>query len=221
MLVVAVLWPHRSIPGSWIAGCCSSIRRLVVFSAAVGPGSSGFWWRTTFYGEMVGVLGAFPVGYTVWFGSDAILPDTLRGLGSPGSDGANLNGLVPAFGDLQRFPFWAGFAIIFGMGWIAILLATLLTRPESMDVLRKFYRDVRPIGFWGPVEAELPEGEPEIHQETSPFRTRACGLGVGILFPDGAGTVRSHGPHFLLAAVSSVLAAAMGTTIHSRVGMAA
>ena len=28
-----------------------------------------------------------------------------------------------------------------------------------MDVLRRFYCDVRPIGFWGPVEAELPPEE--------------------------------------------------------------
>ncbi len=28
-----------------------------------------FWWRTNVAGDMVGILGAFPVGYVVWFGS--------------------------------------------------------------------------------------------------------------------------------------------------------
>jgi SSS family solute:Na+ symporter len=210
MLVVAVLWASSIDPRQldrWVLFINSA---LVVFPLPLAW-LKWFWWRTNVYGEMVGVLGAFPVGYTVWFGSDAILPDTLRGWVHRVS-GANLNGLVPAFGDLQRFPFWAGFAIIFGMGWIAILLATLLTRPESMDVLRKFYRDVRPIGFWGPVEAELPEGERKSIRKRARSELAACGLGVAFYFLMVLALFAVMGRHFLLAAVSSVLAAAMGTT---------
>jgi hypothetical protein len=168
-----------------------------------------FWWRTNVYGEMVGVLGAFPVGYAVWFGSDAILPNALRDW-IHRVCGANLNGLVPAFGDLHRFPFWAGFAIIFGLGWTAILLATLLTRPESMDVLRRFYRDVRPIGFWGPVEAELPPQERKSIRQRGRTEVVACGWGVAFYFLMVLALFAIMGGNFRIAAGSSVLAVAMG-----------
>jgi Na+/proline symporter len=210
MLVIAVVWAASIDPRQldrWVLFINSA---LVVFPLPLAW-LKWFWWRTNVYGEMVGVLGAFPVGYTVWFGSDAILPYTLRDWVHRVS-GANLNGMVPAFGDLQRFPFWAGFAIIFGMGWIAILLATLLTRPESMDVLRKFYRDVRPIGFWGPVEAELPEGERKSIRKRARSELAACGLGVAFYFLMVLALFAVMGRHFLMATVSSVLTAVMGMT---------
>ena len=111
--------------------------------------------------------------------------------------GINLNGIVPAFGDLDRFPFWAGFAIIFGLGWISILLATLLTRPESMTVLRKFYRDVRPMGLWGPVEAELSMVERESIRKYARRDLTACGWGVIFYFAHGASPFCAAGRPFL------------------------
>ena len=105
------------------------------------------------------------------------------------------DGIVPAFGDLNRFSFWTRFTIIFGLGWIAIMTATLVTRPESMDVLRKFYRDVRPIGFWGPVKAELP-AEERLSINARAERNRRVLLGCVLLFFDCAGYVLSHGRAF-------------------------
>jgi len=60
-----------------------------------------FWWRTNVFGEMVGILGAFPTGYTVWFGSDAVIPSAVRAWIHRIS-GLNLDGIVPAFGNLNR-----------------------------------------------------------------------------------------------------------------------
>jgi hypothetical protein len=111
----------------------------------------------------------------------------------------NLDGVVPAFGDLSRFPFWAGFAIIFGLGWVAILVATLVTRPESMSVLRKFYRDVRPIGFWGPVSAELPPQERESVTQHSRAELTACVWGVTFYFLLVLALFAALGGHALLA----------------------
>jgi Na+/proline symporter len=104
-----------------------------------------FWWRTNATGDMVGVLGAFPVGYLVWFGSDSVVPSALRGW-IHSAAGRNIDGLVPAFSDLDRYPFWVGFAILFGLGWFSILAGTLLTRPEPMETLKEFYLAARPIG---------------------------------------------------------------------------
>jgi hypothetical protein len=168
-----------------------------------------FWWRTNVFGEMVGILGAFPVGYTVWFGSDAVVPAAVRAWIRKGA-GLNLDGLIPAFGDLNRFPFWAGFSIIFFLGWIAILLATLLTRPESMDVLRKFYRDVQPIGLWGPVEAELPAGERYAIRRRARSEIATCAWGVAFYFLMVLSLFALMGRHFRLMSIAAVLMTGTG-----------
>jgi Na+/proline symporter len=210
MLVVAGIWAWNIDPkhlDRWVLFINSA---LVVFPLPLAW-LKWFWWRTNVFGEMVGILGAFPVGYTVWFGSDAILPRALRAW-TLRAFGISLDGLVPAFGDLNRFPFWMGFGIIFGLGWLAILLATLLTRPESMDVLRKFYRDVQPIGFWGPVEAELPAEERASIRKRARAELAACGWGVAFYFLMVLALFAVMGRHFGIAAASSVLAVVMGVS---------
>jgi cobalamin biosynthesis protein CobD/CbiB len=87
--------------------------------------------------------------------------------------GLNWNGIVPAFSDLNRFPFWMGFGLLFCGGAACILLATLFTRPEPMETLEDFYRCVRPVGLWGPVRRSLAEKG----QEPAPTRL-ASGLAV-------------------------------------------
>ena len=190
MLLLGVAWGWNIDPRQldrWVLFINSA---LVVFPLPLAW-LKWFWWRTNVFGEMTGTLGALPVGYTVWFGSDAIIPSGFR-TWLHRSCGINLDGIVPAFGDLAAFPFWAGFAIIFGLGWIAILLATLLTRPESMTVLRKFYRDVRPIGFWRPVEAELPSSSANNQKVFAPG-SNSMWVGCHVLFPDGTSPFRADG----------------------------
>lgn len=153
LLVVAFLWGGLIRPeqlDKWILFINSA---LIVFSLPLAW-LKWFWWRTNAVGDMVGVLGGFPAGYLIWFGSDSVLPRGLRGaLGR--ATGWNWDGIVPAFSNLDRFPFWVGFTLLFGMGWIAIVTATLLTKPEPMNVLEDFYRVARPVGIWGPVRRSL------------------------------------------------------------------
>jgi len=208
MLLIAMAWAWSIDPkhlDRWVLFINSA---LVVFPLPLAW-LKWFWWRTNVFGEMVGVLGAFPAGYTVWFGSDAVIPAAARAWIHRIS-GLNLDGAVPAFGDLSRFPFWAGFTIIFGLGWISILTATLLTRPESMDVLRKFYRDVRPIGFWGPVKAELPAEERKSINTRTRAEVIACCWGVSCYFSMVLATFSVMGGHFVLAIGSGLLALATG-----------
>jgi Na+/proline symporter len=153
LLTVAFLWGgliHPAQLDKWILFINSA---LIVFSLPLAW-LKWFWWRTNAVGDMVGVLGGFPAGYLVWFGSDSVLPGGLRAELSRAT-GWNWNHIIPAFGDLERFPFWVGFAILFAMGWMAILAATLSTKPEPMHVLEDFYRSARPIGIWGPVRRSL------------------------------------------------------------------
>ena len=43
------------------------------------------------------------------------------------------------------------FPLVFGISLMGCLLGTLLTKPEDDEVLKEFYRRVRPWGFWGPI----------------------------------------------------------------------
>ena len=81
-----------------------------------------------------------------------------------------------------------------------------------MDVLRRFYRDVRPIGFWGPVEAELPPEERKSIRKRARTELVACGWGVACYFLMVMALFAVMGRHFPIAAGSSVLAAVMGVT---------
>jgi len=52
------------------------------------------------------------------------------------------------------------FLILVPMGGLASIIACLLTPPDDRQVLKAFYRNVRPWGFWGPVLEELRREDP-------------------------------------------------------------
>ncbi len=164
-----------------------------------------FWWRTNVFGEIVGVLGAFPAGYVVWFGSDAAIPRGLREWAITAL-GWNLSGLVPAFGDLTVYPFWVGFSILFVMGWVAILTATLSTRPESEETLRAFYQAVRPIGFWGPIRSSLGVKEASRLQQS----LIACFWGVLLCFSMVIGFFSMMSGGWVIVAIATGVAVVSG-----------
>ncbi len=58
-----------------------------------------------------------------------------------------LLGLAP----LNLHPDYVMFPIIVGLSAVASVVVCLLTRPEKEDVLKSFYRTVRPWGFWRPI----------------------------------------------------------------------
>lgn len=191
----------------WIIFINSS---LIVFSLPLAW-LKWFWWRTNAVGDMVGVLGGFPVGYVVWFGSDAVLPSSLRGWLQHAA-GINLSGIVPAFSDLNRYPFWMGFSLLFASGWIAILTATMLTRPEPMETLRTFYKTAKPPGLWGHVRRTLSLQEAEDVQPALLKDLAAGGFGIVFyfsltvaLFSGMAGHFRQMSAFLALALVSGWL----------------
>lgn len=47
------------------------------------------------------------------------------------------------------------FPAIFAFSLIGCVAGPLLTKPEDDDILRKFYRTVRPWGCWGPIRAKV------------------------------------------------------------------
>ena len=52
------------------------------------------------------------------------------------------------------------FLILVPIGGLASIVACLLTPPDDWNVLKAFYRNVRPWGFWGPVLKELRKDDP-------------------------------------------------------------
>src|SRR5207248_10497810 len=77
LLAIAFLWGGLIRPDQldkWILFINSA---LIVFSLPLAW-LKWFWWRTNAVGDMVGVIGGFPAGYIVWFGSDSVMPAGLR-----------------------------------------------------------------------------------------------------------------------------------------------
>jgi Na+/proline symporter len=175
---------------------------LVVFSLPLAW-LKWFWWRLNVAGDMVGILGGFPAGYIVWFGSDAVLPEALR-------TRLHLNGVIPAFSNLERFPFWMGFAVLFVLGWAVILFATLITRPESPEVLRKFYLSAKPIGWWGPIRRALSEEESSAVERETRRDIWACGWGIAFYFVLTVALFGLIGGHLGIGALAAGLAIVSG-----------
>lgn len=76
---------------------------------------------------------------------------------------------------LHAFPF------MFLACVIACVVASLVTAPDDMEVLKKFYMKVRPWGFWGPVHAALKEDHPEVSANKFFFRD-TVNVVVGIVW---------------------------------------
>jgi Na+/proline symporter len=63
---------------------------------------------------------------------------------------------------LQRFLFpdmveWQQFLLVFSLTFLSIIVSTLLTPPPDEEVVRRFYENTRPFGFWKPYKKYLPE----------------------------------------------------------------
>ena len=63
-----------------------------------------------------------------------------------------------------------GFGLVFLLSLIASLLGSLLTKPEDDEVLKDFYRRVRPWGFWGPVLKMVQREDPSFQRNKDFFR---------------------------------------------------
>jgi len=96
-----------------------------------------YWWRLNgmgyFWGMMVGILGAmvFPTLFAGVF--DEVAPDILP---------------------LYLFP------LLFLVSGAACVVASYLTQPEDPEILKEFYRTVRPWGFWRPVYRQVIAEDP-------------------------------------------------------------
>ena len=72
------------------------------------------------------------------------------------------------------------FPVILGISLAASIGGSLLTRPESDETLLRFYRSVRPWGFWGPIKALALKEDPGFRP--SSFQRDAVNTIVGIIW---------------------------------------
>ena len=97
-------------------------------------------------------------------GAGVLMPNVLRwywwrinGWGyAAGAVSGMVLSLIQAFVPyLSGLPLYVTFPIILIAVLIITVIVTLRTAPTEDEVLRKFYTNVRPAGFWGPVAKEL------------------------------------------------------------------
>jgi Na+/proline symporter len=62
--------------------------------------------------------------------------------------------VLPAYGILPKLPDYQQFWLLMLLGALVYIPVTLLTKPEEMKHLVRFYVMSRPIGWWGPVRRE-------------------------------------------------------------------
>ncbi len=98
-----------------------------------------------------------------------------------------VTGLAPAL----VFPLiWPGklalyyFPYLLALSLTGCFLGTLLSRPTDMETLKKFYSNVRPWGFWGPVRRLVEAENPEFIGNRD-FKRDAVNVVVGTIWQTG------------------------------------
>jgi len=84
--------------------------------------------------------------------------------------------LFPDLSVIVAFPLF-----ILPLSTAGSLLGCLLTPPDDMNVLKSFYSNVRPWGFWGPVHREVIKDNPEFKKNQA-FKRDMFNSLVGIIW---------------------------------------
>ena len=85
---------------------------------------------------------------------------------------------MPAVLDLPDFYI---FPFILVLSLIGCIVGTLLTKPDDEEVLKSFYKQVRPWGFWGPIHAKVVQEDPNF-QPNKDFKRDMFNIVVGIIW---------------------------------------
>ena len=95
-----------------------------------------------------------------------------------------VGGLIPALSfrsifdgvlDLYTFPLMLLIALI------GCVVGTLMSKPVDEDVLKEFYRNVRPWGFWGPIKAKVMAEDPSFKPNNN-FKSDVFNVVIGVIW---------------------------------------
>jgi Na+/proline symporter len=123
------------ISAGWFVGSIDSVIQWIVSALYGGYTASNvlkwYWWRFNGMGYFWGMV-----------------------TGIAGALILAIPGLLPHLTALNSFP------IILGMSLIGCIVGTLSTPAEDDEVLKDFYKRVRPWGFWGPIRDKVMAEDP-------------------------------------------------------------
>jgi hypothetical protein len=105
------------------------------------------WWRFNAWGYLAGWMANLGVSWlVVW--------------------------ILPAFGVIPKLPDHLQFWLLLALGAVVFIPVTLLTKPEKMDKLVRYYVMTRPIGWWQPVHREAIRRGLIVDEEETPAQAR-------------------------------------------------
>ena len=74
-----------------------------------------------------------------------------------------------------------GFPIILVVSTLGCIIASLMTKPESDEILKEFYSRVRPWGFWEPVYRKVIADNPDFKKNRH-FKRDWFNIGIGLIW---------------------------------------
>jgi Na+/proline symporter len=116
-----------------------------------------YWWRLNGHGFFAGMASGIVCALS--------FPPLLGGL---------LPGVASDILPLYLFP------LLLLVSGAVCVLTSLLTKPDDREVLKQFYRSVRPWGFWGPIHDEVVAEDPSF-QRNKDFARDMCNVVVGTI----------------------------------------
>ncbi|MFT6321159.1 MAG: Na+/proline symporter [Granulosicoccus sp.] len=84
-------------------------------------------------------------------------------------------GLFPETSAIYIFP------IILAVSFVGCILGTFLTPPDNEEVLKKFYQDTRPWGFWNPIIEKIKIDNPDFKPNKN-FKIDMLNVLIGIVW---------------------------------------
>jgi hypothetical protein len=83
--------------------------------------------------------------------------------------------IVPNLYALYSFP------VILVLSTAGCILGTFLSEPEDDKILMKFYKQVRPWGFWKPIHAKVVKADPKFESDAN-FKRDMFNVVIGIIW---------------------------------------
>jgi Na+/proline symporter len=132
------------------------------------------WWRFNGYGFFAGMLAGTAAAVFL-----PMLPALARQLQPQAAAGTFLAGALASLGrGIHDVPL---FLLILTFSFAASVGVCLLTRPEPDEVLKRFYRTVRPWGWWTPIYEKCRAENPAFERNRD-FSRDVFNLGVGLVW---------------------------------------
>ena len=123
-----------------------------------------YWWRFNGYGYFWGMVAGMSSALTI----PTLLAKSVALQNFARSHSVNLDVSL-------------SFGIVFALSLVGCFAGTWLSAPEDEEVLKDFYRRVRPWGFWGPILKKVQQEDPSF-QPNKDFLRDMFNIAVGMVW---------------------------------------